>query len=586
MRVASRRPGTVSAGLSDRGTLLYLHGGAWCLHLPGTYRRLAHRLAALTGLRVLLPDYRLAPEHPFPAAVDDCFATYRWLVDQGYADRPLAIAGDSAGGSLTLVTMMRARDASLPLPACAALLSPSTDLTMSGPSIEYNERADPMFANAALTLLPDLYCPGVARSHPWLSPLFGQWQGLPPLLFQAGSTEMLLDDSVRAHDRAIAAGVDARIKVWPGLPHVAPLFTDHAGGAPGACRDRGVHRRSYGAAHAGPGRRGQPGGHARGPAVHAPGRECIMKHVEYTLRDGVAVLAFANPPVNSLSHALRQELVESLDRAVADAAVRAIVLIGSNGTFSGGADIKEFGTPAMLKAPSLLHVIAAFEDSTKPVVAAIAGLALGGGLELALGCHYRVVHKDAKLGLPEVKLGLLPGAGGTQRLPRLVGMEAALNMIVGGEPIPAQMFAKTPLVDRLADGDLARGGGGLRGRDRPRDQVRIRACATARSDEPEPRRLRSSRATPSRRRSRTSRRRSRASTRWRLRPPCRSRRGCARSGGSSRACSPAPNRARCATLLRRARRGADRRRAGGHAAASCRSPPRSSARARWAAASR
>ena len=82
-----------------------------------------------------------------------------------------------------------------------------------------------MFANAALTLLPDLYCPGVARSHPWLSPLFGQWQGLPPLLFQAGSTEMLLDDSVRAHDRAIAAGVDARIKVWPGLPHVAPLFT-------------------------------------------------------------------------------------------------------------------------------------------------------------------------------------------------------------------------------------------------------------------------------------------------------------------------------------------------------------------------
>ena len=212
-------------GLSDRGTLLYLHGGAWCLHLPGAYRRLAARLSTLTGLRVLLPDYRLAPEHPFPAAVDDCLATYRWLVDQGHAERPLAIAGDSAGGSLALVTMMRARDASLPLPACAALLSPSTDLTMSGPSIEYNERADPMFANAALTLLPDLYCPGVAPSHPWLSPLFGQWQGLPPLLFHAGSTEMLLDDSVRAHDRAVAAGVEARIKVWQELPHVAPLFT-------------------------------------------------------------------------------------------------------------------------------------------------------------------------------------------------------------------------------------------------------------------------------------------------------------------------------------------------------------------------
>jgi 3-hydroxyacyl-CoA dehydrogenase len=179
-----------------------------------------------------------------------------------------------------------------------------------------------------------------------------------------------------------------------------------------------------------------------------------MSHVDYSLRDGVAVLAFANPPVNSLSHALRQELVDALDRAAADAGAQAILLIGRNGTFSAGADIKEFGTPAMLKAPSLPDVIAAFEASAKPVVAAIEGLALGGGLELALGCNYRVVHRAAKLGLPEVKLGLLPGAGGTQRLPRLVGVEAALNVIVGGEPIPAQMFAKTPLIDRLADGDL------------------------------------------------------------------------------------------------------------------------------------
>ncbi len=179
-----------------------------------------------------------------------------------------------------------------------------------------------------------------------------------------------------------------------------------------------------------------------------------MKHVEYSLRDGVAVLAFANPPVNSLKHALREALVEALDRAAADPAARAIVLIGANGTFSAGADIKEFGTPAQAKAPSLLNVIAAFEDSGKPVVAAIAGLALGGGLELALGCNYRVVHKDARLGLPEVKLGLIPGAGGTQRLPRLIGVEGALNVIVGGEPLPAQLLAKTPLIDRLAEGDL------------------------------------------------------------------------------------------------------------------------------------
>ena len=208
-----------------RGTLLYLHGGAWCLHLPGAYRLLAARLSALTGLRVLLPDYRLAPEHPFPAGVDDCFAAYRWLIDQGHAEGPFAIAGDSAGGSLALVTLMRARDASLPLPDCAALLSPSTDLTMSGPSMDYNERADPMFSRHAMELLPSLYGGGMSPAHPWLSPLFGQWQGLPPLLFQASSTEMLLDDSVRAHDRALAAGVDSHIRVWRGLAHVAPLFT-------------------------------------------------------------------------------------------------------------------------------------------------------------------------------------------------------------------------------------------------------------------------------------------------------------------------------------------------------------------------
>jgi len=214
-----------TASRAGRGTILYLHGGAWCLHMPGAYGRLAERLSAMTGMRVLLPDYRLAPEHPFPAAVDDCLVTYRWLLDRGVAADPFAVAGDSAGGSLTLVTLMRARDASLPLPACAALISPSTDLTMSGASIEYNERADPLFAKAALGLLPDLYHRGAAPSHPWLSPLFGQWHGLPPLLFQVGSTEMLLDDSVRAHDRAVAAGVDARIRVWRGLPHVAPLFT-------------------------------------------------------------------------------------------------------------------------------------------------------------------------------------------------------------------------------------------------------------------------------------------------------------------------------------------------------------------------
>lgn len=213
-----------AASLSERGTLLYLHGGAWCMHLPFTYRRLAARLSRLTGMRVLLPDYRLAPEHPFPAGIDDCFAVYRWLVAQGHASRPLAIAGDSAGGSLALVTLMRARQAGLPMPRCAALLSPSTDLTGSGPSAKYNAAADSMFSPAAADLLPDVYCPGLDRSNPLISPLFGHWGGLPPLLFHAGSTEILLDDSVRGHDRARQAGVDAEIEVFVELPHAFQLF--------------------------------------------------------------------------------------------------------------------------------------------------------------------------------------------------------------------------------------------------------------------------------------------------------------------------------------------------------------------------
>lgn len=202
------------------GTLLYLHGGAWSLHLPRIYARFAAALSHLTGMRVLLPEYRLAPEHVFPAGVDDCFAAYRWLLERGSRSRPLALAGDSAGGNLSLITLMRARSAMLPLPDCAVLISPATDLTWSGPSMRYNAGLDPMFSPAAMDLLPDVYCPGQDRADPLLSPLFGDWTGLPPLLFHAGSTEMLLDDSVRAHDRARQAGVTADIEVYVGLPHV------------------------------------------------------------------------------------------------------------------------------------------------------------------------------------------------------------------------------------------------------------------------------------------------------------------------------------------------------------------------------
>lgn len=207
---------------AGRAPILFVHGGAWCMHLPALYGAFAARLCRRTGRRVLLVEYRLAPEHPHPAAVDDCKAAYRALLAERGA--PAAILGDSAGGSLSLVTLMRARDEGLSLPMCGVLLSPSTDLTGSGASTRYNEAADPMFNAAAMELLAPVYCPGQAREAPLLSPLFGAWHGLPPLYFLAGSTEMLLDDSIRAQDRAVQAGTSAHVDVWPLAPHDFPLF--------------------------------------------------------------------------------------------------------------------------------------------------------------------------------------------------------------------------------------------------------------------------------------------------------------------------------------------------------------------------
>ena len=179
--------------------------------------------------------------------------------------------------------------------------------------------------------------------------------------------------------------------------------------------------------------------------------------VDYTVHGCVAVVTMNNPPVNSLGHALRSAILEALDQALADPQVAAIVLAGTNKAFSGGADVREFDTPRATQEPTLGSVIRAVEQSSKPVVAAISGLALGGGLELALGCNFRVAKPDALLGLPEVKLGLLPGAGGTQRLPRVIGLEPALNMIVSGQPLAAQSFDGTALVDAIIEGDLIAG---------------------------------------------------------------------------------------------------------------------------------
>src|SRR6218665_3353614 len=166
----------------------------------------------------------------------------------------------------------------------------------------------------------------------------------------------------------------------------------------------------------------------------------------------VLIVTSNNPPVNALGHAVRTGLVSAIEQADGDAAVKAVVIICEGQTFFAGADITEFGKPMQL--PMLPTVVDIIENCTKPVIAAIHGTALGGGLEVALACHYRIAVNDARLGVPEVKLGLLPGAGGTQRLPRVAGVEKALEMATGGNPIRSREAFEVGLVDRLANGEL------------------------------------------------------------------------------------------------------------------------------------
>ncbi len=177
----------------------------------------------------------------------------------------------------------------------------------------------------------------------------------------------------------------------------------------------------------------------------------------YSVRDGIAVITMNNPPVNGLGSVLRPGIVEGMKKAEADPAVKAIVIMGSAKAFSGGADIREFNTPKSSMSPTLPEINDAQDALKKPMVAAIGGFALGGGLELALGCHYRVALPKTLLGLPEVKLGILPGSGGTQRLPRVVGAAEGVRMMTTGNPIPAEQGLKVGLVDEIVQGDLLEG---------------------------------------------------------------------------------------------------------------------------------
>lgn len=175
---------------------------------------------------------------------------------------------------------------------------------------------------------------------------------------------------------------------------------------------------------------------------------------EYKVENNVAVISITNPPVNGLGHSVRLGIVEGVDRANQDGSVKAIVLTGAGKAFSGGADMREFNSPKGGREPGLNTVLSTIENSPKPVVAAVHSVAMGGGLELAMACHYRVAVPKARIALSEVTMGLLPGAGGTQRLPRLIGLEAATNMIVHGTSIPSEALAESGLFDRMADGDV------------------------------------------------------------------------------------------------------------------------------------
>lgn len=210
--------------IDEQRILLYLHGGGFISHMPSAYRVFARRLGVALGARVLLPDYRLAPEYPFPCGADDCLGAYRWLLAQGFDARRIVIAGDSAGGNLALVTAIRIRDEALPAPGCVVMLSPATDLTGGSASNRYNRERDPLLVPEVRQFLLAVYAPTVDASHPWLSPIHDSFERLPPLLFHAGSTELIVDDSIRAADKARWANVPVELEVWSDMPHVFQMM--------------------------------------------------------------------------------------------------------------------------------------------------------------------------------------------------------------------------------------------------------------------------------------------------------------------------------------------------------------------------
>lgn len=211
-------------GHDAKRAILYLHGGGYCIGSIATHRRLAGELGRAAGSRVLSLDYRLGPEHPYPAAVEDAVAGYHFLLDQGFAPGRIGIAGDSAGGGLTVATLLALRDSGTPLPAGAATLSPWLDLTQSGDSQATKAAEDPMVQKAQLDRFAAAYLGASDASAPHASPLFADLTGLPPILVHVGTAEVLLDDSLRFGERARAAGADVEVEVYEDMIHVWHAF--------------------------------------------------------------------------------------------------------------------------------------------------------------------------------------------------------------------------------------------------------------------------------------------------------------------------------------------------------------------------
>lgn len=206
-----------------RPMVLYLHGGGYYFCSPRTHRTITFELTARARAALFALDYRLAPEHPFPAALHDALAAYRALL-AWHAPSSIVIAGDSAGGGLALATLVALRDAGEPLPAGAVLFSPWTDLAASGASIVSNHGQDPMFAGSVIGRAAKLYLGDASPDHPLVSPVYADLHGLPPLCIQVGSTEVLLDDSVRVAHNARMAGVTTQFRIWPDMPHVWQIY--------------------------------------------------------------------------------------------------------------------------------------------------------------------------------------------------------------------------------------------------------------------------------------------------------------------------------------------------------------------------